>query len=70
MTKFIKVTEANGRESILLLNVAFIGSIQSGKDKDVYIKLAYNALDKDGKPRSDYYFVKETFAEIEKLIGG
>lgn len=68
MTKFIKLNEANGRKCKLLLNVACIGAIQSGNATDTYIRMSYTTVDKDSKPKTEYYFVTETMDEIEELL--
>lgn len=68
MTKFIRLNEANGRKCKLLINVAYIGSIQDGNDKDTYVRMCYQAITSEGKPKTEYYFVLETIEEIEKLL--
>lgn len=68
MTKFIKLTESNGPNSTVLLNVASIGAIQSGNRKDVYVRMTYNMIDKEGKPKTEYYFVKESIDDIWMML--
>ncbi len=53
MTRFIKLHEANRGNSMA---------------KDVYVRMHYSKNGSDGQQKTEYYFVKETFEEIEKLL--
>lgn len=68
MTKFVKLHEANRNDSTVLLNIDQIGAIQTGNSKDVYVRMKYNNLTSEGRSKPEYYFVKESFEEIERLI--
>ncbi len=67
--KFIKVTEANEKNTIMKLNADHIISIMVGKSgKDTFIRMAANTPNKDGLFKADYYFVRETMDEIEEML--
>ncbi len=68
MTKFIKLHEANRGNSMVLVNVDHIGAIQTGNTKDVYVRMHYSRNGSDGQQKTEYYFVKESFEEIELLL--
>lgn len=68
MTKFIKLTEANNSGRKLLLNISHIGTIQAGNSVDTYVRMTYTVEREAGKQRAEYYFVKESLEQIEKLL--
>lgn len=62
MTKFIKLTECNGKA--VLINTARIENICLGaKGQDTYIKLLKNDDNKE-----NYFFVKETVDQIWGML--
>ena len=68
MTKFIKLTEnlSRGDTKLLLLNVANISHIQSGLNGgDTHVRMMNG---KNSEDRASYYFVKEKFKDIERLL--
>jgi len=68
--KFIKLTETSDKGSKpLLLNAEHISCMHKGRSgNDTYIRMALNNVDKDGKLKNEYYFVKETIEEIEGML--
>ncbi len=67
--KFIKLTEANGNNVSILVNTAHITVVHKGLNTgDTHVRMHGHGVSKDGKFRNEYYFVKETVEEIEKML--
>lgn len=71
MSEFIRLTESlsRGDAKRLLLRKSQISHVQEGSNgNDTHIRMiSGNTGDKDA--RHTYYFVKEKFDEIEKMLG-
>lgn len=71
MTKFIKLTErySDGREQTLLLNAAHIMSVKKASGgPDTHIVVNGTRPDRHGGKTEVFFFVRESVADIERLL--
>lgn len=73
MPKFIKLTErySDGREQLLILNADYILSVKKasgGPDTHIVVNGTRPSKKGEAERTEVFFFVKETVAEIERLL--